>query len=298
MIGALVALLSLNLTLSLVNSNIVAKTLNVVAATATTPIVITLDAPHGYVRPAHAVVSALGGMPEATGLWVLTPSSPTAMTLTTYDAQGNRVNSIGTGTYTSGGIAQVAFPDGSILLGRRNVDLSTGPASPRVVFIPVDGRKWGFESYGGQGGAPPLSRGSAEQQAQKLQPQLGTQFPTFEVHVSASAPSLGYANPDPDYGDFDATQFVVWSLFAVLFDTLGPARAQVLHESWPSQSAESGTMTQRGQKWVGVLELQQAVVRPIPQLQFAPVNVSAEITVKPQDDAVPGDATVIVIPSP
>jgi hypothetical protein len=189
-------------------------------------------------------------------------------------------------------LIQIALPDYTILLGRRNLALSTSVASPRFVFVPTDGKAGDFQPYGGLGGAPAQERGSLEQQAEKLSPQLATQHATFEVYVSGAA-----VPPSPDFGDFDATETLVQSLYAVLFDAIGPARAQVLHESWPSQldprdPRATGTQTQRGQQWKGVIDFQLPMTNA--PLSFVPVGTSLQLVLEPVN---PGstDATVINI---
>ena len=296
MIGALVSLLSLNLTLSLVNNyGVIAATLPITGATVTTPIAVTSPA-HGVPlgRVLHGVVTGVTGTIEANGLWVLTPTDANTFTLSTYSAQGIASPSVGVHAYVSGGQVQTAFPDGCILLGRRNVALATAVASPRIVFVPTDGRAWDHEPYGGAGSPaslPPV-RGTLEQQAEKTQPQLATEFTTFEVYVSASAPNYGTAL-SPDFGDFDATQAVVHALYSVLFDAIGPARARVLHESWPSQKEVAGTMTQRGQQWKGVLELQQPVYNA--PLNFVPIGSYLDMIIEPVNALVPDDQTELHI---
>lgn len=293
MIGALVAVLSLNLTLSLVQDyGVVARTLPVTGATATTPIALTSPA-HGFVRPAHGVVSGITGTSEANGLWVLTPVDADTLALSTFTAQGLPVQSVGVNAYTGGGQIQIAFPDGSILLGRRNVALATSVASPRVVFVPTIGKAWSLEPYGGTGpdlqpAAVPPVRGSLQQQAMKLGPQIATEYLTFEVHVHGSGPDYGNAL-SPDFFDLDATQAIVWALYGVIFDDASPARGRVLREDWPSQSATAGSTTQRGQQWVGIIEFQEPV-RQVPR-QFVPIGTFIEFTVQPLN-AGSTDATV------
>jgi hypothetical protein len=183
-------------------------------------------------------------------------------------------------TYLGGGQIQYAFPDRQILLGRRNVALSSAVASPRIVFVPTDGRAWGFEPYGGLGPAPPQQRGSLEQQSQRLQPALATEFTTFEVYVTGSAPDYGASAPSPDFADFDATQAIVWALYAAFFDAVGgPPRAKILHESWPSQKEDAASMLQRGQQWMGILELQQNVSKA--PRQYVNIGTYVEMTVEP-----------------
>jgi hypothetical protein len=297
MIGALVSIISLNLTAVLIQDyGVIASTLTITDATVTTPIQIEVTN-HGIApgRVIHGIVSGVTGTVEANGLWVLTVVDANTLSLSTFTGQGIPVNSVGVHAYTGGGQVQYAFPDGSILLGRRNYQLATSVASPRIIFIPTDGRAWDFESYGGA--APsivaatlPASRGSPEQQSMTLAPQLGTEFTTFEVHVHGSGPDYGNA-VSPDFYDFDATQAIVFALYSVLFDASGPPRAKVLRETWPSQKVEAGTQTQRGQHWMGIIEMQQPVHR-LPK-QFAPIGVQGNFIVQPLNPA-SGDPTIIV----
>lgn len=290
MLSSLVALISLNLTLSLVSTfGVVAGTLPITGATATTPILVTSTS-HGVPlgRVVHGVVSGVTGEVEANGLWILTPTDADTFALTTLTAQGLPVESVGLNSYAGGGTISYAFPDYQILLGRRNVALASSVASPRVVFVPTHGRAWDFEPYGGVGAPaelPPV-RGSLEAQSANLQPQLATEFSTFEVYVTGCA-----SPPSPDAGDFDATQFLVNGLAAVLWDMFGP-RARVLREAWPSQTVEAGTTTQRGQQWFGVVEFEQPITH-VP-MQFVPVGTYLVETVQPVN-AGSADSTVIKI---
>jgi hypothetical protein len=292
MMGALVALLSLGMTQRLVQAGQIARTLIITAATATTPIVIT-SAAHGIppARVAHAVVSGVGGMPEADGGWVLTPVDANTLTLTGFDQQGNAGPSVGAGTYTTGGIAQIAFPDLQILLGRQMLGLASAVASPRVVMIPTDGKAWGLSPDGGAPTVPttPPTIGNAQDQAIDLTPQLATQYTTFEVYITGAL-----AKPQPNFGDLDATQALVWTFYSVLFDMLTPARALVLHESWPSQSDKAGSMTQRGQQWKGIVQIEQGV-RGVPWT-YVPANTSMVLTIGPLAGG-SADQTIIVIPA-
>jgi hypothetical protein len=298
-IGAFVARLSLNLTLALLKADVVYKTLPITDATVATPIVVT-SAAHGVPlgRVVHGVVDGVVGTVEANGLWVLTPLDADTFSLSTYDAQGLPVDSVGANAYDSGGTIYWSFPDGQILLGRRNVHLATQVATPRIVMIPTAGAAWDFQSYGGA--APsivpavlPNVRGSAEQQSMKLSPQIATEHLTFEVYVNGSGPNFGDAL-DPDFADFDATQRVVHMLYAELFDATG-GRARILREAWPSQVESQGAMTQRGQQWMGVLDVQMPVTRA--PLSFVPIGTRAEITVEPLN-AGSTDPVVIVVPHP
>jgi hypothetical protein len=293
-IGALVAILSLNLTQSLIDSGVVHKTLTVTDVSQTTPIVVTVDPPHGFAngRTIHGVIDGVTGATEANGAWVMTPNGKSQLILTTFSEQGIPANSVGVNAYVDGGTLQYAFPDGCILLGRRNVALASAVATPRIVFVPTVGRAWGFDPDGGQGSAPMQDRGSLEQQSERLQPQLETEYTTFEVFVTGSAPDYGAAGPAPDFADFDATQALVHALYAEIFDAVSQARGRVLRESWPSQAIDAGTMLQRGQQCCVVIEFQQPVTKAA--LQFVPIGTSLEITVGPVN-AAQGDETVIVV---
>lgn len=291
MIGALVSLLSLNLTLSLVQDyGQVYRSLPISNATTTTPIAITSTA-HGVPpgRVLHAVVTGVTGTTEANGLWVLTPVDENTLTLSTYSAQGIPTPSVGTHAYTGGGVAQYVFPDGAILLGRRNLAMSTAVASPRIVFVPTQGRAWDFEPYVGQPSPAriPGAPGSLESQAETLAPQQGTDFTTFEVYVT------GAANPpSPDFGDFDACQLVVHALYSAIWNATG-GRGKVLRSTWPSQSAQSATQTQRGQQWCGIIEFQQPVYPP--SASFVPPGTSLAFTVEPVNPLIPDDQTTITV---
>ena len=304
MIGGFVTLISLNLTASLIQDyGVVHATLPVTGATVTTPILLT-SPNHGFPTPQngqppnlaiHGIVSGVTGTTEANGLWVLTPVDPNTLALTTLSAQGLPQNSVGVDAYTGGGQIQYALPDGGILLGRRNERLNSAVATPRVLFIPTDGRAWTFESYGGAGpdlqpASVPNARGSAQQQAMTLQPQLATQLLTFEVYVNGCGEDYGDAI-SPNYYDFDATQAIVFCLYAQLFDAVGGLpRAKVLRESWPSQRDTAASVVQRGQQWVGLIEIQMPVTKP--PKQFVPTGTYMQLTVEPAN---PGTNDPIVI---
>jgi hypothetical protein len=275
-IGALIALLSLDVTRKLVEAGHIATTLTITGCTSGIPIVLTVAAPHGLVRPAHGVVSAVGGNVTADGVWVLVPSSATELSLYFYTQQGQYLPSIGSGQYTTGGVVQLAFPDGSILLGRRNVAMQTAVATPRIVFVPIGSPAWELDPYGGfiPPGAFPRQRANEtpEQQYMKLNRQLTTERQRFEVHVTNAA-----SPPDPDFGDFDATQELYQSLYGSMFDLISPDRAKVLGGSWASQTNDIQTLDTRGQKWVGTIEIAQPVTDN--PLTFIPSSTDGSITV-------------------
>jgi hypothetical protein len=301
MIGPLIAIFSLNLTVSLVEDyGVVYKTLAITDASVTTPIVVTCPA-HGVALASriHGIVSDVAGTTEANGLWVLTPLDADHFSLTTFTAQGIHVDSVGVNAYTGGGQVQWAFPDGQILLGRRNKNLATMVATPRIVMIPTVGRRWDIEAYEGSGPnlqpveTRPRQRGSEQQQTMTQQPQLATEFLTFEVYVNGTGPNYGN-DLNPDFEDFDATQAIVHAFYAVLYDATGGGGVQVLRESWPSQTESQGAMTQRGQQWMGVIEIKVPVQKPV--IPFVPIGTTGTIIVQPAHPLTPDDQTTIVIP--
>lgn len=293
MIGALISLLSLEMTARLIQkAHLVAVTLTIAGATNATPVVVQTQNPHNFTRPAHGIVSGVGGNAAANGLWVLTPTDSTHFALTTFDAQGNVVQSVGTGTYTTGGQIQIAFPDGSILLGRRNVAMASAVATPRIVFVPIGSPSWSLSPYGGILPAPvdpprPSAEGP-EKRYMLLNRQLVSEKQRFEVYVT------GCANPpDPDFGDFDMTQGLYQTLYGVMFDKITPDRVHVLGGRWVSQEEGKTSLDVRGHQWMGVVEIEQPVVDQ--PLQFVPAGTVGEIDVN-LANASSTEAVVITLP--
>lgn len=293
MIGALVALLSLDMTRKLVAAGTVATTLTIVGATNATPIVLETSAKHLLTKPTHAVIANVSGNTAANGTWVMTPTDPTHLSLSTYDAAGQVVDSVGTGTYTSGGSAYIAFPDGSILLGRRNVDVAMAMATPRIVLVPIGSSAWELSPYGGRPNAIPSlpntqANMNAEQAYMMQHRQLCTERSKFEVHVYACGDP-----PDPDFGDFDATQTLYHSFYESMFNMITPDRVRVLGGTWESQApSDVGLLDVHGQKWVGIIEIQQPVMAD--ELAFAPSGVTGTIIVNFEGGS-STDQTVIVV---
>jgi hypothetical protein len=288
--SALVAILSLNMSLALIQAEQISGSFPITGATVSTPITIT-SPNHGVPlgRTVHALVSGVEGEAEANGMWELTPVDPNTFSLATYNPDGTPLLSVGVNAYTSGGIAQYAFADYRILLGRRWIAQSTAVASPRIVFVPSTNRTpWDFFPYGGQGPAPRQSRGSGEQQIQTLQPLQGTKYTTFEVHIT------GATNPpQPDSGDFDAVAMLEDALFVTMFDAITPPGYSVVASAWVSQTEQSGSMSQRGQKKILWLQIPQPIIR-VPAAAFVPEGTSIVFTVQPATDPlIPGDQTVI-----
>ncbi len=293
MLGPLISLLSLELTARLIQkASLVALTLTVAGATNATPIVLQTQDPHGYTRPAHGIVSGVGGNAAANGLWVLTPTDSTHFALSAFDSQGNRVQSVGSGSYSSGGQIQLAFPDGGILLGRRNIAMASAVATPRIVFVPVGSPAWTLSPYGGTPlpvtSPPRTAAQTSEQKYMLLNRQLVTERQRFEVHVTGCA-----SPPDPDFGDFDMTQGIYQTLYGVMYDKISPDRVKVLGGKWASQEEGSTSLDVRGQRWVGIVEIEQPVVDQ--PLSFVPTGTVGEIDVN-LANASSTDAVVLLLP--
>ena len=289
-VGAIIAVLSLNVTLTLVNAGQVAATLPVTGASVTTPIALTSTA-HGVPlgRVMHGVVSGVGGTVEANGLWVLTPTDANTFTLSLPTAQGIYLNSVGVHAYTSGGQIQYAFPDYQILLGRRWIQAGSPTASPRIVFVPRAGKPSDMQPFYSEGilGTRPPNRGTLEQQSMRLAARSGTEHLTFDVYCTGSANP-----PSPDFGDFDAAQAVWFTLYNAMWDAMGDGFSH-LGEDWPSQLPTAGTQTQRGQQMHHVVEI--LVPINVTPLAFVPSGVSLVETVNFKTNPTSGDATVITI---
>jgi hypothetical protein len=277
-----VAIFSLDMTGKLVAAGVVAKTLAVTGATAGTPLVLTSTA-HGVLpaRPVHAVVSNVGGIavPGTDGSrWIceLAATDADHLGVYSYTPQGVRFQVTATGTYTSGGTIQVAFPDGRVLLGRRNVDRYSAP--PRVVFVPYGIEQFDFQSYGGNipTAIPPVTLGdiTLEQQSMMLRRQVGTERQRFEVHSWGAA-----VPPDPEAGDFDVCQALYHQVIETVFSLCPDMR--VVSGVWKSQMPASpngpGQWGKRGEEHVMVLEVAQPVLDS--SLAFVPASTDGTITV-------------------
>jgi hypothetical protein len=277
MIGALIATLSLYVTNALVFSGQVAGTLPITAATATTPITVTSTA-HGIppARVMHAVISGVTGETEANGLWELSVVDANTLSLGSYSPQGVPQASVGVNAYTGGGTISYAFPDYQILVGRQMLALASSAASPRIVMIPTRGPAWLYESYGSVAldATTQKTRGTLEEQTMRQHKLYATQPKTFEVYITGAA-----SPPSPNFGDFDAVDALVETFYQVLFEACTPDIAQILHEDWPSQYPTAGANTQRGQQWMGILQIKQPIKANA--LAFVPAGTSLVMTVEP-----------------
>lgn len=291
MIGALIALISLDVCASLIDGGIVYATLAIVGATNTTPIVVTTAAPHKFGnRKVHAVISGVVGNTATNGVWELTPTGTSTFTLGTFNEQGTPVLSVGSGDYVSGGTVRTALPDGRILLGLKY--RATNGACPRIVFVPTEAPAFDLQPYGGI--IPPqtskprtLSQQTPEMHTMRLERQIVTEHHIFDVWTWAAMNP-----PDPDFGDFDVTQ-ALRNQVIVSLDKLVTGRFQIHGGRWTSQEGDATQSDVRGQAYEMRIEIQQPVTdKP---LRFVPNGLSGTITVAP-NDAGPDDTITILTP--
>src|SRR5579862_2438179 len=116
-LSELVTLISLNLTIQLLNAGQVKGTFPVTNVTTGTPILVTSPA-HGVPPPVapnppsrvvHGVISGVLSEVEANGPWILEPVDSDTFALYKIDAQGHIVAGVGTNAYAGGGVIQYAL---------------------------------------------------------------------------------------------------------------------------------------------------------------------------------------------
>lgn len=172
--------------------------LPIIAASNTTPIVVTTAYPHGVsargVGGMSCIIAGVLGNLAANNLdvdprsrtvglpagIVAVPTGPTTLAL--YGQDMNAASSTysalvpiaGSGVYAGGGTIVPALTDGSILIGSENAKEHS--AAPRIVAIPI-GAKWGPKSNALVTGAR-----NAERQAQIHQRSVKTRINVIEFH--------------------------------------------------------------------------------------------------------------------
>ncbi len=124
----LVRYLSADVCQSLIAAGYIAASLTITGATNATPIVVTTNRAHLLYNDAVVNVSGVLGNTAANDFWNVTVVTSTSFALN---------NSVGNGSYTSGGTADVAIVGGKILLGRQWD--RQNQASPRIIMIPIGG---------------------------------------------------------------------------------------------------------------------------------------------------------------
>jgi hypothetical protein len=291
MIGALFALISLDVCAKLVAAGIVYQTFAIASVSATTPIVVTTATPHGFFgSDPHVVISGVVGVPEANGVWEATVIDDTHFSLHTYNHQGPLVQSSGTGAYVSGGLVQIALPGMRCRVGRNYLDVNDAP--PRITFVPVGSPAFGLNP---RGGVPmivsqlpsSLEQMTPEQQAMLSARQIVTDSFHFRVRCWAHGTPVS-----PDFGDFDAA-LALRNQVIDSIDRLCAGMYEIQGSEWVSQKDDATQVDKRGQTIEIVCQIMQPVTA-LP-LAFVPPGTFASITVEPASPG-PGDTVVITTP--
>lgn len=263
----LVTLVSLDLVNTLVGAGYVTRTFPISGASNANPVVLTCVSPHGFIWPIHVVISGATGNTAINGVFIAAPISDTQLTLYSMAPDGTLSTVSGNGAYTGGATVSTALTDGKILTGRQHVFEAS--SAPRIVFVPVSS-KWGPKSVYNRSnvqGSP-----SAEQMRQNQTRSLRTETTVFETHV------WGIANPpDPDGGDFDATQTLYHQLIRSLH-LLAPGNYNITDGIFTDQQASGSQLVRAGHEFVFSVTFDtpvfDGIVNPqgvvIPPLNFAP----------------------------
>lgn len=294
-IGALVALISLDVTASMIAAGQASQSWIISMATATTPIIVTTTAPH-EVPPGvkmHAVVSGIAGVSGANGTWELAYVDETRFSLSTYSPFGSVVPSVGAGVYAGGGLIETVLDQGRILLGRKYWDTTGAP--PKVVFIPSVAPLFDFVALGGatmplMTSPSSLAQMTPEQISMAQDPPILTDHARFEVYVwGASTPA------DPDFADYDVTRALRDQVIATCMRLISQPMCKVLGGVWESQREGD-----RQAAWMSLGQVYKMLVEilmPISDTPFAfvPLGTNATLVVQPANPA-PGDPIVIITP--
>lgn len=292
-LGALIALISLDVTASMIAAGQVSQTWVIADVSATTPIVVTTTAPH-LVAPGvkmHAVIAGVTGVTAANGVWELAFVDETSFSLSTYAPNGAPVASIGTGSYAGGGTISTVLDQGRILLGRKF--WPTQGAPPRIVFVPSAAPTFDLVPLGGAmmplATLPPtIAQMTTEQIAMTEQPPILTDHSRWEVYC------WGAATPaDPDFADFDVTRALRDQVIASGVRLISQPFFRVIGGVWESQreGERQAAWDSLGQMYKMLVEIIQPVVDN--PFAFVPFGTHATLTVQPANPG-PDDPIVIV----
>lgn len=292
-IGALITLISLDVTAAMVAAGQITQSWTITGATNASPIVVTTSAPHG-VAPGvkmHAVISGVAGNDAANGTWELTFVDASSFALGTYSPTGAPVASVGDGAYAGGGTIATVLDEGRILLGRKYWE--TNGAPPRVVFIPSIAPTFDLVPLGGEtlplSTLPPtIAQMTPEQIAMTESPPILTDHARFEVYVwNASTPA------DPDFADYDMTRALRDQVISSCMKLMSQPMCKVLGGVWESQreGARQAAWVSLGQVYKMLIEIMQPIIDD--PFSFVPSGTHATLTVQPANPA-PGDPIVIV----
>jgi hypothetical protein len=158
-----------------------------------------------------------------------------------------------------------ALTDGAILIGRQHVIEQSSP--PRVVFVPVGSAYGPRNMYGPSNRANP----TLEASAQILQRAIATETVKFEVHVWGQADP-----PDPEGGDFDATQFLYQALIlSIHLTTVGSYKLG--NGTWVDQAPSMAQFQKAGHEYVFTIDIDTPVMDG--PLQYVQEGTVGSITV-------------------
>jgi len=292
-LGALIALISLDVTASMVAAGQATQTWTIVAATNATPIVVATSVPHG-VAPGvkmHAVIAGVTGNDAANGPWELSFVDESHFSLGTYSPNGTPVSSVGDGAYTGGGTIATVLDEGRILLGRKYLSVTGAP--PRVVFVPTTAPTFDLVPLGGQtlplSSLPPtLAQMTPEQISMTQSPPILTDHSRWEVTVwHASNPA------DPDFADFDLTRALRDQVISSCMKLMSQPMCKVLGGTWESQREgdRAAAWASLGQVYKMLVEIVQPIIDD--PFSFVPFGTHATLTVQPANPG-PSDPIVIV----
>lgn len=176
-------------------------------------------------------------------------------------------------------LAAAGYPpltDGKILIGRQHIFEQSAP--PRIVFVPVTSA-WGPRAMYSRANINGANR--AEVLAQTQQRSVLTETVHFEVHVWGQA-----SPPDPEGGDFDATQALYQAVVqATHLDAVGSYR--VTAGTWGDQQPNASQLLKAGHEFVFGLEFDTPVLDAL--LPLAPSGTKAVSTtnLQPSDGGAP-----------
>ncbi|GAC1536339.1 MAG: hypothetical protein NVS3B10_00170 [Polyangiales bacterium] len=254
-------------------------TFNVTGATNASPIVITTSAPHGLQTQNAVTVAGVLGNTAANGTFQII-----ALTATTFSLDG----STGSGAYAGGGTVlgplgrisgtvallnydfvqrlaamspAVTLVDGKILLGQQHVMEQS--SAPRVVFVPdfSDWEPGGPSSYGGTDNRAGYPIPAGEKLLQTQQRAIATELLQFRIHVWGIA-----SPPDPDGGDYDATQVLYHALINT-FGSVAKARFRLFTGRWTSSSPSNAHVSNYGQEFVFAARMPTPVLDAVLPIQ-------------------------------
>jgi hypothetical protein len=187
-------------------------------------------------------------------------------------------------TDVSARLAAAGYPpltDGGILIGRQHV-LEQSRA-PRIVFVPLTSTFGPRDTYNRSNlvGSP-----SAEMLLQWAQRSIHSEIVRFEIHVWGQA-----TPPDPEGGDFDATQVLYQCVIQSVRANITGGYT-LLPGVWADQTPSAAQLQKAGHEFVFGLEISTPVLDNL--LSYAPSGTATEALVEFTGDSAEG---IIIITS-